>query len=480
MSAVVSVFAASSIQSYVFRSNKLKENVGASALVEWALGEVLRLHAGHQGGEQVYAAGGKAVWVFPEEAKAREATFTWSRSLLESSPGLRVSAAHRAFDPGALAEAHEEAFSILERVQESPSVVSPLLALPIVRTCSTTGLPATRSLGTGEYVSSESARKREAAESAHSLFEEKFAEALGNDIFPVVMEGLGGIQGDSRIAVVHADGNDMGARLKAISMESTQDVEFKERMKAFTESVRSAGEGAFRSVLVALRTAQPGLQKRKILGVLEGVFPIRPLVIGGDDLTFLCDGRLGLSLATLYLRNLATFELEDKKPMDACAGVAIVGKGFPFARAYALAEELCASAKRGRREAKERNPDVCGSWIDFQVVRSGAGGSLTASRARGMADLQGGPIHRRPWPLRHDARPDWAWFEKASEVFAAWPRSRAKALLAAFESGPEAAAHDLADAASRGVFAPGGGAAGAPTEAYLFDPLDAMDVAVTV
>ena len=66
----------------------------------------------------------------------------------------------------------------------------------------------------------------------------------------------------------------------------------------------------------------------------------RALVFGGDDVTFVCDGRLGLSLATLYAREFAaeTAKRPECGPLTARAGIAIVKTHYPFARAYALAD----------------------------------------------------------------------------------------------------------------------------------------------
>ena len=87
-------------------------------------------------------------------------------------------------------------------------------------------------------------------------------------------------------------------------------------------------------------------------------FPVRPLIFGGDDLTLVCDGRLGLALAAVYLKAFHTHTTSEfsrldfpdrdkkisdelKKPAYACAGVAIVKTHYPFARAYKLSSALC-------------------------------------------------------------------------------------------------------------------------------------------
>ena len=76
----------------------------------------------------------------------------------------------------------------------------------------------------------------------------------------------------------------------------------------------------------------------------EDVFPLRPIVYGGDDLTFICDGRLGLDLTAFYLKEFAKEKIKicgTDQSVDACAGVAIVPTKFPFAEAYNFADQLC-------------------------------------------------------------------------------------------------------------------------------------------
>ena len=61
----------------------------------------------------------------------------------------------------------------------------------------------------------------------------------------------------------------------------------------------------------------------------------------------------------------------------ACAGIAIVKSHYPFARAYALADELCSSAKTFR--ARE---GIAGSCLDWHFALSGLSGNLETIRSR--------------------------------------------------------------------------------------------------
>ncbi len=121
----------------------------------------------------------------------------------------------------------------------------------------------------------------------------------------------------------------------------------------------------------------------------QGEVPVLPLVLGGDDLTILCDGQYALKFTKDFLEQFEretaclnrTQELKDLKKdklfaelveklrievsgeskdiipyianrafgvdrLGICAGVAIVKPHYPFHQAYKLAKQLLESAKR--------------------------------------------------------------------------------------------------------------------------------------
>ena len=107
--------------------------------------------------------------------------------------------------------------------------------------------------------------------------------------------------------------------------------------------------------------------------------PVVPVLVGGDDVTVYTDGRYAIPFAEAYIRHyeeltkkdallsvLATVAGAPKKgPLTASAGVAIVGRNFPFHIAYDLAEEL---VSRGKKLGKKKREVPC-STIDFHVLR---------------------------------------------------------------------------------------------------------------
>jgi hypothetical protein len=104
-------------------------------------------------------------------------------------------------------------------------------------------------------------------------------------------------------------------------------------------------------------------QTRGLFPAVEGVAPVLPLIVGGDDLVLLCDGGGALDLARAYLRAFERTTAEDAVVRDtlrrggsaglSCsAGVAIVKAHFPFEASVRLAESLLLEAKQVKDHAR--------------------------------------------------------------------------------------------------------------------------------
>src|ERR1700727_970668 len=94
------------IQSYIFASNRLRDVIGASYLVEWATNQDggLRLEIENVPTPKVVvAAGGNAILRFDTIDAAKQFVLHYSRRLLDKAPGLDVTIAHQPYDHGKLA-----------------------------------------------------------------------------------------------------------------------------------------------------------------------------------------------------------------------------------------------------------------------------------------------------------------------------------------------------------------------------------------
>ncbi|MGB3510614.1 MAG: hypothetical protein WBA93_15535 [Microcoleaceae cyanobacterium] len=452
---VLTILDTTGIQSYIFNSNRLRENIGASYLVEWSTKDLVEDKLAELGipkdrqyepiessgliAELIYAAGGNATILFKSMNDAKKFTKKLSRQILVEAPGLNIVAAHTEFDweENSLYEKvkylQEEELEKQKRAR-IPSV--PLLGLGVTAFCKSTQLPAVNTsrgyLNADEsdiyLISRETEGKLKVTspqykQPANQVLRKKFADVLQGYEFPYRMDHVGGSKGESSYyAVVHADGNSMGNRFKEYGKNSQDNRDYIKRIQELSKSVSQAGEAAVKKVIQVLINS---IENGEVMGkffIKNNFLPFRPLVYGGDDITFVCDGRLGLELAAIFLEEFQKQEVKDGKPLTACAGVCIVKSHYPFARAYKLSEALCNSAKKFVREQKKEDREF--SAIDWHIASTGLLGSIGEIRQREY-QVQEGDLTMRPLFIegensRYMSRNKWCnWsnFTKVIQTF---------------------------------------------------------------
>lgn len=253
---------------------------------------------------------------------------------------------------------------------------------------------------TTALVSSETAAKRVWRDQANKRLSIWLKPAADKYTFPFDLEKIGRIKGEeSYVAVVHADGNKMGDKVKAVAQTVAQKFsghpvkkinrEYISAMREFSQKVNEASLAALDAVVGLTVQA---IKNKAILFETDknGVpyLPLRPLVFGGDDVTFVCNGSIGVELAATYLKVFHNEAEARGLKLHACAGVSIVKMHYPFARAYKLSEELASSAKSLTRETD------C-SALDWHFAQSGLSGSLEMIRKREYM-VKAGKLYLRP------------------------------------------------------------------------------------
>ena len=186
--------------------------------------------------------------------------------------------------------------------------------------------------------------------------------------FPLRMDQLGGTLDEKKyIAVVHIDGNRMRDKIARFnqSMERKSgetgeafDRRYIQGQGSLSREIDEKYRGAF--LKLNQRLAKIWECLREDLDMEEGVLPIRPLILAGDDICYVTDGRIALETARIFLEYIQQENVQGL-PLNACAGVAVVKAHFPFSRAYQLAEELCRNAKNQIPEGTDA------SWLDWHV-----------------------------------------------------------------------------------------------------------------
>lgn len=216
----------------------------------------------------------------------------------------------------------------------------------------------------------------------------------------------------SSIGVIHIDGNGVGAIMRDLGeafkgvcchLDSLEEPAYKHE-----DNPCNINEGRFQWFVMEVNYRLDGVVKQAVAKAWEKVTeiarednlpgpPVVPVLVGGDDVTVYTDGRYAIPFADAYIYHYEELTKDDdllsvlaivaggKKtdaperdhfeigdyiiqkpgPLTASAGVAIVGRNFPFHIAYDLAEGL---VSRGKKLGKKKETVPC-STIDFHVLR---------------------------------------------------------------------------------------------------------------
>ena len=454
------------VQRYVFASNRLRDAVAASWLVHWATAGGGAL-AG-SGGHVLQASGGAALLTFPDEQQAKQFATRYTRRLYDEAPGLEVAVAHRSYSTGGLARAMQQlqidlAVAKLERMPSAPQ-----LGLSVTAPCRITGLPAGGCDPQDQTVPLARMVLRWRNTGVRARTTGRWNAYLNGNAcyaFPAEIDDMGRTRGEtSLLGVVHVDGNGVGKQiaswLQRCVKKGRSDNGVQRELGQWASALDQCGEQALQAVVdrVVAATTQNDQGAWYLHGTVprlefdlkkmrndQVLLPFRPVLLGGDDLTFLCDGRIALDLAETALEAF-TSDVPFLGRVTACAGVALVPVHTPFERAYALAEALCNHAKGKRREQNSEE-----SWLDWHIGVPRPGEGIRELRARAYSHRTGTTsleLTCRPYRLGADDHHcgTWRWLSRTvlgtqTEGFrgSRWAqhRNKLKQLARVVREGPE-------------------------------------------
>jgi len=446
------------VQRFIFLSNRLKDIVAGSWLVHWSTSvQDGALSGALKGNKQniILASGGNAILEFEDLESAKNFASQYTKSLYKEAPGLEVILVHYEYSSGGLATALIKLQKELAKAKIAPPVSAPLLGLSVTATCRETGLSA-NGFASDDFnapLSREILKRREKMKEANS----RWAEFLQNPNleFPLELDDLGRSIGDtSLIGIVHIDGNGVGAKIQEWleNQEGEPDEKVRQRYREWSKALDDLGHKAFEAVVkrvlkaLSINNDSPQingypnelsfkLKKRK----QKIQLPLRPIILGGDDLTFVCDGRLALDLAATALKVFREEEIPHLGKITASAGVALVKVHDPFSRAYRLCEDLCSNAKRRLKEEDFVESDCA---IDWHIGLPHPSETLENIR-NSLYRLDRYELTGRPYFLNQGAKVrTWDWFERELLNFlrtSTWKehRNKVKKLLELAHEGPE-------------------------------------------
>ncbi|NJD53802.1 MAG: hypothetical protein FIB07_13150 [Candidatus Methanoperedens sp.] len=459
-----------SIQQYVFGSNKLKENLGASYLVEnifkdnlksafeegsinidfddWhEKPEKFQICDSNAEGEIGYIGGGNALLFFKENSTAKEIARLWSRDLLLKTPGLIPSIAIRDTNCSAITENFKsEMNELFNKLTNNKNQNQPQTMLPrhgITAECSHTGFSAECfNSNDSTYISSVAKSKIMNVENAKKEHKLRFKHILKDKFeFPDELNNLGQREGDNHISIVHIDGNGMGKRFRECN-------NLKE-LRCFSNDVHNATERSFGKLLEKIVEIYDDYYNDNF-NLSYNMLPLRPIIIGGDDITFVSHGNLGIYFAKIFMEEFSKQPVYDNTKLSSCAGISITKTKYPFYRGYELAEDLCNHAKKKARIEEEKNT----SWIDFHIAYGGFSGTLDEIRKKNYSASEG-CLCLRPYRLEvGDHRSLDDCLNGIRQLKKQWPKSKLSEMREILEQGIPKCEMFIKEMEYRGNFLP--------------------------
>lgn len=361
-------------QAYIFGSNRLRDNIHNSDVIAYITSpEYFKtLPAWNSVFDEdknyVYSGGGHTILEFPDKDSAVKFNKAYTRKVREDFPDIELFVTVNQYDDKI--PPYENLDNLTKKLEKKKSVREASFhqeSFGIEATDSNTRKPKSSTPGDVNLP---------------DMYEGLYPS--GYDIRKS-FEDLGGSRDDkSFIAVVHIDGNGMGNRVNDFyksCYDEKADPEagwqsFKKKVREFSESIDRDFKTSIKEMMADIDNInmQASLDK---LDLKSGYFPVRGIIASGDDICFVCDGRIGIECAAKVIEHLTQkTNSSDKKGYSACAGVAIVHQKYPFYKAYELAEELCSSAKRFGASLSKDDNGACVSSIDWHIEQGEVSGSL--------------------------------------------------------------------------------------------------------
>jgi hypothetical protein len=400
------LFEAKSIQTYLFNSGKLKDVISASERLdklvddneESILAKVLSncglvsdlLNETIEGGNEktihfIRCKGGAFYAYCQNKEPLTQLRSVWTMSVQQLFPNLEFTDALS--ESETLKDAISAGHTALAESRNAPTFKFPL-ATTIMDRCDRTGTPSIPlSVAANSTIHKDDKSEldvdtelhRQAYQSLNmrstAALQDKFTpdSLKGQIAYPINLEddfqfsAIDTLKSNSEaikdIAIIHIDGNGLGIILRALqqALKNESEENYRRCFREFSFALSSATELAAQQATQWLYDVAK--YDHKVEGDKENrtYVPMRPIVLGGDDITLLCRADLAIEYSKRFciafknasqeaLKNLYAQQLKDQKDIEpyltASGGILFHKAGHPFIQSHHVVEALCAKAKK--------------------------------------------------------------------------------------------------------------------------------------
>lgn len=405
-------------QNYIFRNNRLKEIIGASAIVRDVFTTYLydsakqyrdslqgydksktaiynlrscneekkkaddfeqekfenRMKENTYVGEMIYDGGGNFFVLYKNKETYIEINKIFTKKVIEKTQTLKVLSSYiEGVNFSDYKGDRKKLYEYHNIVSGKSNFEVPSLVLPFIQVDNITSLPlskrTTEIQEDENKVSYESYAKYEKFNELrrnnnaidHNLIQgEKFLDKL------VEKKGE-----ESLLAIVYIDGNNMGASVQKCIEKSESYEDCIRELRKFSEEIQTNfvenGIKAINNRLVEKYSKDKYENERRIV------------VFAGDEINFIVNARDAYDAVEAYFDSLKKIKDGDStKRYSACAGISIFHSHAPYSDAYRIAEECCETGKTRMK----KNKSNYAFYVDYQYNQSAIGLDLDNIRER--------------------------------------------------------------------------------------------------
>ena len=431
--AVLAMYDVRGIQKFIFRTNKVKEIMGASCLVEDIIGKALKFALEKEKAlecsviswekkededkeelvflsnkeiqaQVLFIGGGNAYVLFRSRDLAVRVNKKMSRYILDHTYSLQLAVAMVE-----KTDSYKKDYLNVQNQMASNKAAMPfsgcLGGLPVVKMDDMTGYPISTD-GKEKLRYKPEEGKMYCVESTLKLT--SFYENVEKEGIEKKFENLITEYGkDSMIAVVHIDGNNMGMRIRDLMQDEEDYGSAVKRMRTISQNINRNFKDTYDKTAKHLREwveSDANQVLRKGTKDKPAVY-IRKIITAGDDITFVCNAKIALDIVNYFIQDISKKMMYEAKQEDdlekyglsVCAGIAFINYHFPFSTAYQVAEACCDSAKSRAKEEHNREFARIGNWIDFQICRDVQDTDFKRNREKNYRISGGEWLLRRPY-----------------------------------------------------------------------------------